>query len=156
LMLNPISVAIMPSFMTEMPSLALMLGCLLALVQALTFDSNHASSTSINFRLLLVSLVLALIAGANRQPLWAAYLGALTVVFVAIPPARRPVVAAGTVTLIVALSLSEWFSHQPYAVAPQMSRVATEVARFPLKPFFNGYELLNLTALFSLPLILLM
>src|SRR5262249_33195565 len=78
--LNPITIAIMPSFMTEIPSLVLLLMTFVLMVKAVRSDSS--GRFFLDNRLLLLSLVVGVIAGSNRQNLWGAYLGLLIVAFV--------------------------------------------------------------------------
>jgi hypothetical protein len=150
-MLNPISIAIIPSFMTEMPSLAMMLGCLLVLIRSIREDSGGI--VHLGRRGLLISLALGIIAGSNRQFLWMAYIAALAVVYVSIPSSRRQVAMAGVATVAMATLLSLWFARQPYTIAPDLVMGAKALIQKPSVAFLFAFSLVNVCCLFCLPLL---
>jgi len=153
LVLNPVSIALMPSFMTEFPSLALQLCSLLALVRAVR---GAREGGRIDGGFLAVSVLLGMAAGSNRQPCWAASLGALIAVYLHCPKDRRRVALAATTLAAFAAAVTLWHAQQPFAAAPPWSRLAQEIVQRPMRPLMNAYELINLGALLALPLILLL
>lgn len=149
LTLNPIFLSVAPSFMTDVPSLLLLLLALLFLVNSL---GRGGENNGLDQKRFLISVALGLLAGANRQIIWLAYLGALAVVAVQLPQARRAALLAGALIVLVAAWLSRWFAQQPYTIVADagaglaMLMEATNVA------FVFIYKFLNLLGLFLFPL----
>ena len=87
LTLNPIFLAIAPSFMTDLPGLLFLLLSLLVLVTSLATDT--AGEVIIDKKRLVLSALLGFLAGAQRQVNWVALFGALAMLFVQVPRQRR-------------------------------------------------------------------
>lgn len=151
LTLNPIFLSVAPSFMTDIPSLLLLLLALLFLVNAAQRRGGEESN-GFDQKRFVISVALGLLAGANRQIIWLAFLGALAVVAMQLPQARRAALLAGALIVLVAAWLSRWFAQQPYTIVADagaglaMLMEATNVA------FVFIYKFLNLLGLFLFPL----
>jgi hypothetical protein len=144
--LNPIYLGVAPSFMTDIPSLLLLLLALYALVMSLrraagagsviAADGSDVATTSasdgvapqmdravvadpvlgVDPRWLALSVLLGVVAGSNRQICWIAFVGALFAVAALVPRARLGC-AIGIVVVLASAALgTRWFDHQPYTV----------------------------------------
>jgi hypothetical protein len=151
-MLNPISIAIMPSFMTEMPSLALLLGCLLVLVRSL---QDREGGLYFSGRGLALSTALGILAGSNRQINWVAFLGCLGLAYVFMHRDRKAIAGAAGVTVLGAALLSLWFARQPYTTSLDLGQGALQLLRAPGTALVYGFGLINVSCLFATPLLVL-
>lgn len=157
LTLNPIYLSVAPSFMTDIPSLVLYLGALLALVTALGPETESGRSRVVleNYGRFALSVALGALAGANRQILWAAYI--VAVLAVALYAARRsrvPLVAGGALVLAVAGGLMLWMGKQPYTVPAGIAPGLEMMRQFPHVVFMFTYKFLNMMGLFLFPVLL--
>ena len=151
LTLNPMFLSVAPSFMTDVPSLFLMLAALLTLVKALQTDAE--GRVRLDGRRFLVSVLLGIVAGSNRQILWVAYLGALAMLLL-LPGERRRVLPAIMVVLGCAAALTIWFNRQPYTVPAGMGMGLQTLLLMPNVAFMFIYKFLNMLGLFLFPMVL--
>lgn len=152
LTLNPLFLAVAPSFMNDVPSLLLLLLALLALVRSLRSDGEEG--TRIDRRWLLASVVLGIVAGSNRQVSWVAHAGALATLAVLLPGERRPILASLGALLVAAALLLRWQSAQPYTLSSGIAEGLLMIVGYPNVAFVFVYKFLNLLGLFLLPLVL--
>ena len=111
LALNPIFLSVAPSFMSDVPSILLLLLALHVLVSSL----NQGGDEKLHLRpgRLVVSTILAYLAGANRQVNWVAYLGSLATLALFIPHQRRLILSVLALLLGAAVPSVTWFQAGP-------------------------------------------
>lgn len=153
LTLNPMFLSLAPSFMTDVPSLSLYLGSLLALVRALESGAGPESKAGLNPRAFLASVLLGILAGSNRQILWVAYLAALGVGALYAPRQERlrRFAPAAAAVLGIAGVLTLWFGRQPYTIPAGYGEGLALMRQAPAVAFLFLYKFLNMQALFLLP-----
>jgi hypothetical protein len=148
LTLNPIFLANAPSFMSDIPSLLLLLVALLALIRSVDIDEDRVRLNSAG---LLISVVLAFIAGANRQINWVAYLGTLSALGILAPGLRRLVAGAALLLLAGAVPLELWFQRQPCTFPMHLSAGLSHAIERPLFFLLSTYKMANMQGLIMLP-----
>jgi hypothetical protein len=152
LTLNPIFLGVAPTFMTDVPSLLLLLLSLLALVRALTGAAD--GQVRIDRRRFVLAVVLGIVAGSNRQISWIAFSGALLTLLVLAPGERRLVLPAAGATLAVTALLTLWFNRQPYTIPADITTGLLFLIGYTNIAFMFIYKFLNMLGLFLLPLAL--
>ncbi len=156
LVLNPMFLGVAPTFMTDLPSLALLFAAFFALFGSLRETPDGLRLIPARFG---GAVLLGIIAGTNRQVSWIAFLGALGVLFVYVPAAaarQRRIVAGGILATIgVAAGLTLWFNRQPYTIAADVMVGLILLFAFTNVALMFIYRFLNMAGLFLLPLALL-
>lgn len=150
LTLNPIFLGVAPSFMSDIPTLFLLLLSLLLLVRSLSSDAAEGPVV-VNTGGFLASVVLGIIAGSNRQLCWAIYLGALLPLIVLLPRSRWFTLPAAGAVLVVAILLSAWFSRQPYTVPADITPGLLMLVGYTGIAVMFTYKFLNMLGLFLFP-----
>lgn len=152
LTLNPIFLGVAPSYMSDVPSLLLLLLPLLVLVTSL---DNTRGTLRLDPRRFFVSVALGVVAGANRQINWVAYLGALLAVMTLVPGERRRVgLGAGVVIGFAALG-TLWFNSQKYTLPADVTEGLLVLLLYTNVALMFVYKILNMIGLFLFPLGLL-
>ncbi len=153
--LNPVFIGVTPSFMSDVPSAFLYLCALLAFVRA-----AHLPGGETKYHLrpvpLAVATLFALLAGANRQILWAVIFVAFAAGFCYLAPAdrvRRLLPALAAIAL-VAVALSLWFAVQPYSVPLSLDVAAENFRTAPELLAWYPYKFVAMIGLASLPVAL--
>ncbi len=153
LTLNAVFLGVAPTFMTETPSLFLLLLSLLVLVRSLRTGGDGA--IRVDKSRFWLSVALGIIAGSNRQINWIAYLGALAALVTLVPTARRLLLPAAALVLGCAASLTLWFNRQPYTVPADVTTGLLFLVGYTNIALMFTYKFLNMLGLFLFPLALL-
>lgn len=143
--LSPHFLGTVPTYLTDLPGMALGLGGMLLLVRSLRDDGG------IDARRFVAAGIVGILAGANRQALWLPFLGALGVTALFVPSSRRLSAGFAAATLLVAVPLTRWFGALPYTVPVRFDMGMQIILAFPPVAFRAIYKFLNLTGLFVLP-----
>jgi hypothetical protein len=159
LTLNPIYLGVAPSFMTDVPSLALLLLALLVLACSVVAPrpggGGGETTAHLSPRLFWAAIALGVVAGSNRQISWLAVLGSLLGLFWLLP-ARRDrglILTGGALLLACAVPMTLWFNRQPYTI-PANPKIGLQILSIlPNVAFLFIYKFLNQMGLFLLPLV---
>ncbi len=159
LVLNAPFLAVAPSFMNDLPSLALLLAALLLLVRSLPdeCDSNNgATSAPPRYGLFAVAVALGVVAGASRQNNWAAVAGALVALAWLRRDQQRAAGLAAAALVAGAGLVLRWFGNQPYTVPVDIAEGLGVLLtpRYLPNWMMYVYRLLNMMGLFLLPVAL--
>ncbi len=154
LTLNPIYLSVAPSFMTDIPSLALLLAPLLLLVRSV--KRNPSGALTLDAPRYLAASVLAIVAGSNRQISWVAFLGAQAALLALLPASERKKILLGVgVLLDGAIIANYWFALQPYTITVDVQEGVRQFIKYPQETVLHVGKFLNLMGLLALPLALL-
>lgn len=151
--LNPVFLGCAPTFMSDVPSAFLYTGALLAFVKSIYLLEGET-----RYRLrptpLVIAAILAFLAGANRQILWASLLVAFAVGFWYVTPADR-LRRLGPALIAIVLGgvvLSAWFAAQPYSVTVSLEAISLFARSAPDLLFWHPYKFISFVGLAALPI----
>ena len=153
LTMNPIFLSVAPSFMNDIPSLTLFLSMLLALARAIGRDAD--GGVRIDAKWLVVSTLVAIVGGSNRQLIWITDLAALAALFALVPRQRKMIGILFGVALDCAFMMNCWCAAQPYTVSPSPNEGVRRLIHLPGAVAVTIFRYLDIGGLLLLPLALL-
>lgn len=158
LVLNPPFLGVAPSFMTDLPSLVLLLGAFWALIGSLErTGEDGGGDVRLRPGRFALAVALGVVAGTNRQVSWVAFLGALLALVPFVRGVRERLWVMGGAALVagVAGALTIWLGRQPYTIPADVSTGLIFLIGYTNIAAMFIFKFLNMAGLLLLPLALL-